>query len=72
MAGPLEGINVLSFCTALSGPFCTMILGDMGAEIIKIESIGEGDQTRYSSHKINGIGTYFLSVTAEKKVSPWI
>ena len=67
MAGPLEGINVLSFCTALSGPFCTMILGDMGAEIIKIESIGEGDQTRYSSHKINGVGSYFLSVNRGKK-----
>jgi len=67
MAGPLEGINVLSFCTALSGPFCTMILGDMGAVIIKIESIGEGDQTRYSSHKINGVGTYFLSVNRGKK-----
>ena len=67
MPGPLEGIKILSFCTALSGPFCTMILGDMGAEVIKIETIGEGDRTRNSSHKINGVGTYFLSVNRGKK-----
>ncbi|MBU4002066.1 MAG: CoA transferase, partial [Proteobacteria bacterium] len=67
MPGPLEGIQILSFCTALSGPFCTMILGDMGAEVIKIETIGEGDRTRNSSHKINGVGTYFLSVNRGKK-----
>jgi CoA:oxalate CoA-transferase len=67
MAGPLEGIQVLSFCTALSGPFATMILGDMGAEIIKIEAVGTGDRTRHSAHKINGVGTYFLSVNRGKK-----
>ena len=67
MSGPLEGIKVLSFCTALSGPFATMVLGDMGAEIIKIESIGEGDLTRNSTHKINGVGSYFLSVNRGKK-----
>ena len=67
MPGPLDGITVLSFCTALSGPFATMVLGDMGAEIIKIESIGEGDLTRNSSHQINGVGSYFLSVNRGKK-----
>lgn len=67
MAGPLEGISVLSFCNALSGPFCTMVLGDMGAEIIKIESVGEGDLTRDSTHKVKGVGTYFLSVNRGKK-----
>ena len=67
MPGPLNGIKVLSFCTALSGPFSTMILGDMGAEIIKIEALGEGDRTRNSTHKINGVGTYFLSVNRGKK-----
>ncbi|MBN1662443.1 MAG: CoA transferase [Deltaproteobacteria bacterium] len=65
--GPLEGISVLSFCTALSGPFCTMVLGDMGAEIIKIESIDEGDLTRGSTHQIKGVGSYFLSVNRGKK-----
>ncbi|MBU4316188.1 MAG: CoA transferase [Proteobacteria bacterium] len=67
MPGPLEGITVLSFCTALSGPFAAMVLGDMGAEIIKIESVDEGDLTRASTHKINGVGSYFLSVNRGKK-----
>ncbi len=67
MAGPLEGISVLSFCSALSGPFCAIILGDMGAEIIKIENISTGEMTRDSSHKINGVGSYFLSVNRGKK-----
>ena len=67
MPGPLEGIKVLSFCTALSGPFATMVLGDMGAEIIKIESMDGGDLTRASSHQINGVGSYFLSVNRGKK-----
>ena len=67
MPGPLEGIKVLSFCTALSGPFAAMVLCDMGAEVIKIESIGDGDLTRNSSHKINGVGSYFLSVNRGKK-----
>ena len=67
MTGPLEGIKVLSFCSALSGPFATMILGDMGAEIIKIEPPGTGDRTRNSSHKINGVGSYFLSVNRGKR-----
>jgi CoA:oxalate CoA-transferase len=44
-----------------------MVLGDMGAEIIKIESTEEGDLTRNSSHKINGVGSYFLSVNRGKK-----
>ena len=67
MAGPLEGVKVLSFCSALSGPFATMILGDMGAEVIKIEPPGTGDRTRNSSHKINGVGSYFLSVNRGKR-----
>ena len=67
MPGPLEGIKVLSFCTALSGPFATMVLADMGAEIIKIESLEQGDLTRNSTHKINGVGSYFLSVNRGKK-----
>ncbi len=66
MAGPLEGINVLSFCRALSGPFATMILGDMGAEIIKIES-PEGDSSRYSGKLIEGVSGYFLSINRGKK-----
>ena len=44
--GPLTGIKVLDLSRILAGPFCTMNLGDMGAEIIKIEQPGKGDDTR--------------------------
>ena len=67
MSGPLNGIKVLSFCRALAGPFTTMILGDMGAEIIKIESPDKGDPARYSGNKIAGVSAYFLSLNRGKK-----
>lgn len=65
---PLAGIKVLDFTRILSGPYCTMMLGDMGADIIKIEMRGSGDDTRYWAPPYVGKeSVYFLSVNRNKK-----
>lgn len=66
--GPLEGIRVLDFTHVLAGPFTTMLLGDLGAEIIKIEIPGRGDSTRLSGPPFkNGESAYFISHNRNKK-----
>jgi len=64
----LKGIRVLDLSRILAGPFCTMILGDLGAEIIKIEQPGIGDGSRiWGPPFINGESAYFLSINRNKK-----
>ncbi|MDP2209241.1 MAG: CoA transferase [Bacteroidota bacterium] len=68
MSLPLSKIRVLDFTRILSGPYCTMKLGDMGAEIIKIEARGSGDDTRYWAPPYVGEeSVYFLSVNRNKQ-----
>src|SRR6059036_2440565 len=68
MSAPLEGIRVLDFSRVLAGPYCTMMMGDMGAEIIKVEDPGRGDDTRYWGPPFLGTeSTYFLAVNRGKK-----
>jgi hypothetical protein len=62
MSGPLEGIKVLSFGRALAGPFCTMLLCDLGAEVMKVEEPGRGDLARLIGPRVQGISSYFLSI----------
>lgn len=65
---PLAGIRVLDLSRVLAGPFCTMNLGDMGAEVIKIEEPGAGDDTRaFAPPLVNGVSTYYLSINRNKK-----
>jgi CoA:oxalate CoA-transferase len=65
--GPLNGIKVLDLSQVLLGPFATMLLCDMGAEVIKIERPGIGDIARGSGPVVNGISTFFLSLNRGKK-----
>src|SRR3989440_11893644 len=64
---PLVGVRVLDLTRVLAGPFCSMMLGDMGAEVIKIEEPGKGDDTRSWPPFAGGESTYFMSVNRNKK-----
>ena len=68
MAGPLEGIRVVDLTRILAGPYCTMMLGDMGAEVIKIEHPDGGDDTRgWGPPFLKGVSAYFISINRNKK-----
>lgn len=65
---PLKGIKILDISRVLTGPFCTMLLSDLGAEVIKIEMPGEGDETRsWGPPYLEGESAYYLSVNRNKK-----
>jgi glutaryl-CoA transferase len=66
--GPLAGIRVLDLTRVLAGPYCTMFLGDLGAEVVKIERLGSGDDTRgWGPPFAGGESAYFLCVNRNKK-----
>jgi crotonobetainyl-CoA:carnitine CoA-transferase CaiB-like acyl-CoA transferase len=66
--GPLSGIRVIDLTRILAGPLCTMNLGDMGAEIIKIEQPGRGDDTRsWGPPFVGGEAAYFLGINRNKR-----
>ncbi|MFQ5520675.1 MAG: CaiB/BaiF CoA transferase family protein, partial [Candidatus Methylomirabilia bacterium] len=64
---PLDNIRVLDLTRALAGPFCTMILGDLGADVIKVEPLPDGDMVRAWGPFDRGIGVYYLSVNRNKR-----
>jgi crotonobetainyl-CoA:carnitine CoA-transferase CaiB-like acyl-CoA transferase len=66
-AGPLQGIRVIDLTRVLAGPFCTQSLGDLGAEVLKIEPPGGGDETRRFPPFVAGESHYFLGVNRNKK-----
>jgi crotonobetainyl-CoA:carnitine CoA-transferase CaiB-like acyl-CoA transferase len=65
---PLDDVFVLDLSRILSGPFCTMMLGDMGATVVKVEPPPRGDDTRlWGPPFVNGISSYFLSINRNKR-----
>lgn len=67
MPGPLEGIKVLELSRHLAGPFAAMTLADLGADVIKVEPPGRGDDTRGYPPFWNGISCYYLSANRNKR-----
>ena len=66
--GPLHGIRVLDLSRVLAGPYCTMFLGDLGADVVKIEQPGTGDDTRsWGPPFQGGESAYFLCVNRNKR-----
>ncbi len=64
---PLEGLLVIDLSRLLPGPLCTMLLGDYGAEVIKIEDVEAGDPTRFVGPLIDGTGSFFRQLNRNKK-----
>ena len=67
MALPLEGVKVLDLTNVQAGPYCTMVLGDLGAEVVKIEDFPEGDASRRFDPKINDESYCFAVLNRNKK-----
>jgi crotonobetainyl-CoA:carnitine CoA-transferase CaiB-like acyl-CoA transferase len=65
--GPLSGIVIADFSRVLAGPYCTMLLADLGAEVVKVESPA-GDDTRHWVPPVRGdVGTYYLAINRNKR-----
>ena len=65
--GPLDGLLIADFSRVLAGPYCTMLLGDLGATVIKVES-PSGDETRtWLPPDRNGVATYYLAINRNKR-----
>ena len=68
MLPPLSGVRIVDLTRMLSGPYCTVLLADLGAEVIKIEDPSGGDATRTMGPKLQGgMSAYFLSINRNKK-----
>ena len=66
--GALDGVHVLDLSRHLAGPYCAMMLGDLGAEVIKVERPGSGDETRqWGPPFVGGESAYYLCCNRNKK-----
>jgi crotonobetainyl-CoA:carnitine CoA-transferase CaiB-like acyl-CoA transferase len=67
MPGPLDGVRIVDLTGMLAGPWATMILGDQGADVIKVEPPGRGDHTRAMGGQRGGLSTNFLNLNRSKR-----
>ena len=67
MDGPLAGTLVLDLTRVLAGPYCTMVLADLGARVIKVEAPGRGDDARHIGPFVSGKSAYFMSLNRGKE-----
>ncbi len=65
--GPFSGLKVIDLTRVLAGPYCTMVLADLGAEVVKVEIPGRGDDARHIGPFIEGKSAYFMSLNRGKK-----
>ncbi len=65
--GPLSGLLVADFARVLAGPYCTMLLADLGADVIKVESPGGDDTRRWVPPTRDGVATYYLAINRNKR-----
>ena len=64
---PLDGVRVVDFSRLLPGPWCTQALGDLGADVIKVEQPDVGDYARYNPPTFKSVGVYFNSINRNKR-----
>jgi CoA:oxalate CoA-transferase len=67
MSGPLSGVTVVDLTRVLAGPYCTMVLADLGARVIKVEHPGHGDDARHVGPFVDGESAYFTSINRGKE-----
>ena len=67
MIGPLTGTLVVDLSRVLAGPYCTMVLADLGARVIKVEAPGSGDDARQIGPFVDGKSAYFMSLNRGKE-----
>ncbi|HUO04801.1 MAG TPA: CoA transferase [Candidatus Binataceae bacterium] len=65
--GPLSGVTVIDLTHVLSGPFCTMLMAELGARVIKVEHKGKGDETRQFPPFVDGVSLYFAAINRGKE-----
>src|SRR5258708_36020919 len=65
--GPIDGLLVADFSRVLAGPYCPMLLGDLGATVIKVESPAGDDTRSWLPPERDGVATYYLAINRNKR-----